>query len=170
MNDPRPWAVLVSEVMLQQTQTSRVVEPWRRFLERFPTPTSCADAPLSTVLTVWAGLGYPRRAKAIHDAARVMRDDHDGAVPREVAQLLQLPGVGEYTAHAVASFAFAKPVAVLDTNVGRVLARAIENRTLRHREARAARRVAPTTSRLGSLQSGHARPRGAVLSSHTALP
>ncbi len=128
--------MLVSEVMLQQTQTSRVVEPWRRFLERFPTPTSCADAPLSTVLTVWAGLGYPRRAKAIHDAARVMRDDHDGAVPREVAQLLQLPGVGEYTAHAVASFAFAKPVAVLDTNVGRVLARAIENRTLRHREAR----------------------------------
>lgn len=135
INDPRPWAVLVSEVMLQQTQTSRVVEPWQRFLKLFPTPTHCADAPLSAVLTAWSGLGYPRRAKALHGAARVIRDDFGGEVPSDVALLLQLPGVGEYTAHAVASFAFGRSVAVLDTNVGRVLARALENRTLRRGEA-----------------------------------
>jgi A/G-specific adenine glycosylase len=123
--------------MLQQTQTSRVVEPWFRFLEQFPTPTRCADAPLSAVLTAWTGLGYPRRAKSLHGAARVMRDEYAGEVPSNVAQLLELPGVGEYTAHAVASFAFGQPVAVLDTNVGRVLARALENRTLRRGEARA---------------------------------
>jgi A/G-specific adenine glycosylase len=137
INDPRPWAVLVSEVMLQQTQTSRVVEPWRRFLEQFPTPTRCADAPLSAVLTSWTGLGYPRRAKALHAAARVIRDEFAGDVPSDVPSLRQLPGVGEYTAHAVASFAFQRPVAVLDTNVGRVLARALENRTLVRSEARA---------------------------------
>ncbi len=122
--------------MLQQTQTSRVIDPWQRFLERFPTPTHCADAPLSNVLTLWTGLGYPRRAKALHGAARMIRDDFDGDVPRDVAALRQLPGVGEYTANAVASFAFGEPVAVLDTNVGRVLARAVENRTLRTSEAR----------------------------------
>jgi A/G-specific adenine glycosylase len=134
---PDPWAVLVSEFMLQQTQTSRVVEPWRRFLTTFPTPTACADAPLSAVLRLWGGLGYHRRAKALHEAARRIRDQHDGAVPREVRDLRSLPGVGEYTANAVASFAFAAPVAVLDTNVGRVLARALVNRTLRPAEARA---------------------------------
>ena len=136
INDPRPWAVLVSEVMLQQTQTSRVVEPWRRFLELFPTPSRCAEAPLSSVLTAWTGLGYPRRAKALHAAARVIRDEFDGVVPNDAVLLRQLPGVGEYTAHAVASFAFGSPVAVLDTNVGRVLARALENRTLKQSEAR----------------------------------
>lgn len=135
MNDPRPWAVLVSEVMLQQTQTSRVLGPWKVFLERFPTPTSCADSPLSGVLTLWTGLGYPRRAKALHAAARMIRDEFSGEVPRSVIDLKRLPGVGDYTAHAVASFAFAEPVAVLDTNVGRVLARALANRSLRHREA-----------------------------------
>jgi A/G-specific adenine glycosylase len=122
--------------MLQQTQTSRVIEPWRQLLDLFPTPKSCADASLATVLTAWTGLGYPRRAKALHGAARVIRDEYRGEVPREVAQLFRLPGVGEYTAHAVASFAFGEPVAVLDTNVGRVLARALENRTLRRGEAR----------------------------------
>jgi A/G-specific adenine glycosylase len=139
-----PWAILVSEVMLQQTSVSRVVVPWRRFVDSFPTPTSCADAPLADVLRLWAGLGYHRRAKALHDAARVMRDRFDGAVPRDVGDLMSLPGVGEYTAHAVASFAFSKRVAVLDTNVGRVLARAIANRPLQRSEARAmARELLP---------------------------
>ncbi len=127
---------MVSEFMLQQTQTSRVIEPWRRFLDRFPTPQTCADAPLSDVLVLWAGLGYHRRAKALHDAARLIRDEFEGAVPSEVSALRRLPGVGEYTAHAVASFAFGQNVAVLDTNVGRVLARAIANRPLRPAEAR----------------------------------
>jgi A/G-specific adenine glycosylase len=128
--------VLVSEVMLQQTQTSRVIVPWANFIAAFPSPTSCADAPLSTVLRLWEGLGYHRRAKALHDAATMIRDDYDGAVPFAVADLRRLPGVGEYTANAVASFAFGENVAVVDTNVGRVLARAIANRTLSVAEAR----------------------------------
>jgi len=109
--------------MLQQTQTSRVIEPWTKFLERFPTPRSCADVALAEVLGAWRGLGYHRRAKALHDTARVLRDEFDGVVPRTVKELRTLPGVGEYTAAAVASFAYGEHVAVLDTNVGRVLAR-----------------------------------------------
>ena len=131
-----PWAILVSEVMLQQTQTSRVVGPWTRFVEAFPTPRSCADATLASVLRLWGGLGYHRRAKALHGAALIIRDEFDGAVPRNVDELRRLPGVGEYTANAVASFAFDQPVAVLDTNVGRVLARAVANRQLSNVEAR----------------------------------
>ncbi|HUY16267.1 MAG TPA: A/G-specific adenine glycosylase, partial [Acidimicrobiales bacterium] len=131
------WAILVSEVMLQQTQTSRVVEPWTKFIERFPTSRSCADASLAEVLTAWRGLGYHRRAKALHDTARVLRDEFGDVVPSSLQELRTLPGVGEYTAAAVASFAYGEPVAVLDTNVGRVLARAISNRRLRPSEARA---------------------------------
>jgi A/G-specific adenine glycosylase len=122
--------------MLQQTSTSRVLEPWSRFLERFPTPTSCADSPLADVLALWRGLGYPRRAKALHETAQILRDQYDGVVPSDVASLRQLPGIGEYTSAAVASFAYGERVAVLDTNVGRVLARAIANRRLPLREAR----------------------------------
>ena len=104
-------------------------------MDRFPTPDSCANAPLSAVLQLWAGLGYHRRAEALHRAARIIRDEFAGRVPGDVAQLRQLPGVGEYTAHAVASFAFGRPVAVLDTNVGRVLARGVANRVLGRTEA-----------------------------------
>lgn len=130
-----PWAILVSEVMLQQTQVPRVLEPWRRFLATFPTPTSCADAPLAAILRRWEGLGYHRRAKALHGAARMIRDEFGGEVPRDVASLHRLPGVGKYTANAVGSFAFGQRVAVLDTNVGRVLARAVANKTLAARRA-----------------------------------
>ncbi len=136
INDPRPWAVLVSEVMLQQTSTSRVLEPWRRFMERFPTPGACAEASLADVLSLWRGLGYPRRAKALHETARILRDDYEGIVPRDVDALRRLPGVGDYTSAAVASFAYGEAVAVLDTNVGRVLSRALANRRLRPKEAR----------------------------------
>lgn len=122
--------------MLQQTQTSRVIDPWTRFIVTFPSATSCANAPLSAVLRLWGGLGYHRRARALHDAAKMIRDEFDGVVPREVVQLRRLPGVGEYTANAVASFAFGDAVAVVDTNVGRVLARALANRTLKGVEAR----------------------------------
>lgn len=130
-----PWAIVVSEFMLQQTQTSRVVDPWRRFLERFPTPTACADAPLGEVLRLWEGLGFHRRAKFLHDTALALRDQWGGEVPREVADLRSLPGVGAYTANAIASFAFGAPTAVLDTNVGRILARAVANRRLASKEA-----------------------------------
>jgi A/G-specific adenine glycosylase len=130
-----PWAIFVSEVMLQQTSTRRVIDPWRRFLDAYPTPEACARAPLADVLRHWSGLGYPRRAKSLHEAARVITDRFAGAVPSQPEELLGLPGVGPYTAHAVASFAFDRRVAVLDTNVGRVLARAVAKRPLRPREA-----------------------------------
>ena len=122
--------------MLQQTSVARVRGHWSSFLTRFPTPASCADAPLADVLVAWQGLGYPRRAKALHDTARTVCEEFGGVVPRDVADLRRLPGVGEYTASAVASFAYGEPVAILDTNVGRVLARALANRTLSRREAR----------------------------------
>ena len=133
LNDP--WAIFVSEVMLQQTSTRRVIDPWRRFLDSYRTPEACARAPLADVLRHWSGLGYPRRAKSLHEAARVITERFAGVVPSEPEELLGLPGVGPYTAHAVASFAFDRRVAVLDTNVGRVLARALANRPLRPREA-----------------------------------
>lgn len=122
--------------MLQQTSTARVIVPWARFMEQFPTPQSCADAPLAQVLVAWSGLGYPRRAKALHDAARTITEEFAGAVPTEIEELRRLAGVGEYTANAVASFAYGRRVAVLDTNVGRVLARAVANDTLRMNAAR----------------------------------
>jgi A/G-specific adenine glycosylase len=122
--------------MLQQTQTSRVLEPWRRFMEIFPTPSACANASLAEVLGAWRGLGYPRRAKALYDTARILRDEYGDHVPSSVEELRRLPGVGEYTSAAVASFAFGERVAVLDTNVGRVLSRALANRRLGQNEAR----------------------------------
>jgi A/G-specific adenine glycosylase len=118
-----PYAVLVSEAMLQQTQASRVIPAFTAFLVRFPTVRSLAAASRADVLRAWAGLGYNRRAVALHEAARRIRDDHGGRVPREIASLRALPGVGPYTASAVASIAFGEPVAAVDVNVRRVTAR-----------------------------------------------
>lgn len=118
-----PYAIWVSETMLQQTQVATVVPYYRRFLERFPTVASLAAAPLSDVLSLWAGLGYYRRAKHLHLAAQEMMARHGGRVPGTVAALITLPGVGRYTAGAVASIAFNLPVPVVDGNVMRVLAR-----------------------------------------------
>ncbi len=118
-----PWAVLVSEVMLQQTQVDRVVPRWRRFLERWPDTASCAAASLAEVLGEWQGLGYPRRARALHAAATMVELEHGGRFPDQLDELLRLPGVGPYTARAVLAFAFERDAAVLDTNVGRILAR-----------------------------------------------
>ena len=118
-----PWAILVAEVMLQQTQAPRVVPKWEAFLESFPTPPACADAPLGDVLRLWHGLGYPRRARNLHLAAQEIVDRHGGVVPDALDELLALPGVGAYTARAVLAFAYEQDVAVADTNIGRVLAR-----------------------------------------------
>lgn len=118
-----PWAVLVSEVMLQQTQVSRVVLRWERFLDRFPTPAACASAPLGDVLREWQGLGYPRRARNLHCAAQ--RVIELGSFPRDLSGLLALPGVGQYTARALMAFAFELDAAVVDTNIARVYARVI---------------------------------------------
>lgn len=118
-----PWLVLVSEVMLQQTSTGRVIERFERFVDMFPTPQVCATSPLAELLVEWQGLGYPRRCRNLHLAARVIVDDHGGAVPRDLDALLALPGVGPYTARAVLAFAFGDDAAVVDTNVARVLSR-----------------------------------------------
>lgn len=117
------WAVLVSEAMLQQTQVARVVPKYHAFLDRFPEPEDCAAAPQGDVVTMWAGLGYNRRAVQLHRAARSMVERHEGRVPDRLDELLALPGVGPYTARAVLAFAFEADAAVVDTNVARVLAR-----------------------------------------------
>jgi A/G-specific adenine glycosylase len=132
-----PWAIYVSEVMLQQTPVARVRAPWRSFLDAYPTPTACADASLADVLRGWGTLGFPRRARSLHLAARVMRDEHAGRVPDSLEALEALPGVGPYTARAVGSFAYAVAVGVLDTNVGRILARAVVNEPLSRARAQA---------------------------------
>ena len=118
-----PWAILVSEVMLQQTQVSRVEPRYRSFLERFPTPAACAAAPVADVIDEWAGLGYNRRAVFLHRSATAVVDRHGGVFPSDLDGLLALPGIGPYTARAVLAFAFEQDVGVVDTNVGRVLAR-----------------------------------------------
>ena len=117
-----PWAILVSELMLQQTQVARVVDRLPRFLERFPTP-AVASASVADVIDEWQGLGYNRRAVNLHRACTVMVDHHDGEVPRALDDLLALPGIGPYTARAVRVFAFELDDAVVDTNIGRILAR-----------------------------------------------
>jgi A/G-specific adenine glycosylase len=118
-----PYAVWVSEVMLQQTQASRVVPAFRSFLRRFPTVRALAAAPRRDVVREWGGLGYNRRAVRLSEAARQIVRDHGGLIPRDPATLRELPGVGPYTAAAVASLGFGRPVAVVDTNVRRVVAR-----------------------------------------------
>ena len=115
--------MLVSEVMLQQTQVDRVIPKWTAFLDRFPDPARCAAAPLGAVIEAWAGLGYNRRGVALHRCARVVVDEHDGRLPMDLPALLALPGIGPYTARAVLAFAGERDVAVVDTNVARVLAR-----------------------------------------------
>ena len=123
-----PWAVLVSEVMLQQTPVARVLEPYAAWLVRWPTPaTLAADAPGEAV-RMWGRLGYPRRALRLHAAAVAIVERHGGVLPATVEDLLALPGVGDYTARAVAAFAHRQRVPVVDTNVRRVVARAVEGR------------------------------------------
>lgn len=116
-----PWEVLVSEVMLQQTQVPRVIPKWHAFLAEFPTTAACAAAPLGDVLRCWQGLGYPRRARNLHAAA--IEVERLGAFPQTLQGLLTLPGVGAYTARAVLAFAFEADAAVVDTNIARVYAR-----------------------------------------------
>jgi len=120
-----PYAILVSEVMAQQTQILRVVEAWSRFLDRFPSVHALAAASPADVLRAWRGMGYDRRALNLHRAARLIVAEYGGQVPRDIAALERLPGIGPYTARAVASIAFGMPVGAVDTNVRRVLGRAL---------------------------------------------
>jgi A/G-specific adenine glycosylase len=118
-----PYHVTVSEFMLQQTQVSRVLEYYPRFLERFPTVTDLAAARPKAVMEQWEGLGYYARARNLHALAREVVGRYDARTPSEPAELIKLPGVGRYTAGAVASFAYERPVAAVDTNVARVIRR-----------------------------------------------
>jgi A/G-specific adenine glycosylase len=124
-DDATPWGVLVSEVMLQQTPVARVLPVWRQWMARWPSPATLAvDAPGEAV-RAWGALGYPRRALRLHAVATTIAGDHGGRVPDSAAGLRALPGIGPYTAAAVASFAFGRRHAVVDTNVRRVQARAV---------------------------------------------
>jgi A/G-specific adenine glycosylase len=120
-----PWAVMVSEFMLQQTPVARVLPVFESWMEAWPTPADLAAAPSGEAVRAWGRLGYPRRALRLHAAATAIVDRHDGEVPAAYDELIALPGVGDYTASAIASFAFGASHAVLDTNVRRVLARAV---------------------------------------------
>ena len=141
--DCSPWGVFLSEVMSQQTPLARVEPIWREWMERWPTPGALAAAAPGDAVRAWGRLGYPRRALRLHEAATVLVERHGGQVPGTPAELLALPGVGAYTAAAVSCFAFGIPEVVVDTNVRRVLARAVEgkafpNLTLNRAEARLA--------------------------------
>ena len=122
------WQVLVSEFMLQQTPVARVDPIWRDWVARWPTPSATAAASAADVLRAWGKLGYPRRAKRLHECATVIAEEHGDVVPDDVDALLALPGVGTYTARAIACFAYGKRVPVVDTNVRRVVARAVHGR------------------------------------------
>lgn len=119
------WGVLVSEIMLQQTPVARVIPRLELWLARWPTPAALAAAPSGEAVRAWDRLGYPRRALRLHAAATVITELHGGVVPSDITQLLQLPGIGDYTARAVAVFAFGLRHPVVDTNVRRVIARAV---------------------------------------------
>ena len=123
-----PWGVLVSEVMLQQTPVARVLPVWEAWMTSWPEPADLVRAGAGEAVRAWGRLGYPRRALRLHEAATAIMEHHGGEVPADHGELLTLPGVGEYTAAAVASFAFGRRHAVLDTNVRRVLARVVSGR------------------------------------------
>jgi A/G-specific adenine glycosylase len=122
--------VLVSELMLQQTQVARVVPRWHAFLARWPTAPACAASSPDDVVREWAGLGYNRRALNLHRCAVAITNDHGGTLPDDRDSLLALPGVGPYTARAVQAFAFGRDVGVLDVNAARVIARALAGQSL----------------------------------------
>ena len=124
-----PYHSLVSELMLQQTQVSRVIEKFQAFIERFPTVQALAAAPEDEVLAAWAGLGYYRRARLLHACARAIVERHDGVVPDSLDELIALPGIGRYTAGAIASMVFGQRAAIVDGNVTRVLLR-VHNRAV----------------------------------------
>lgn len=131
-----PWAVVVSELMLQQTQVARVVPRFHAFMARFPDAATCAAATPGDVVRMWSGLGYNRRALHLHQLAVACVERHGGSLPADLGSLLALPGVGPYTARAVLVFAFEHDLGVVDSNVGRVLAR-WEGRSLTSPEAQA---------------------------------
>lgn len=121
-----PWGVLVSEFMLQQTPVVRVLPKWNEWMQRWPTPSDLASASTAEVITAWGRLGYPRRALRLYECAKIIENEFNGKVPESEEILKSLPGVGEYTAAAIASFAYEAKALVLDINIRRVFARVID--------------------------------------------
>jgi A/G-specific adenine glycosylase len=132
-----PWAVLVSELMLQQTQVPRVVARYGPFLEQFPTADACGAASVGDVVAAWSGLGYNRRAVNLHRCATAVCEQHGGSLPDDLESLLALPGIGPYTARAVLVFAYERDIGLVDTNAGRFVARALVGAPVHAREAQA---------------------------------
>lgn len=121
--EPSPWSILLSEILLQQTQMERGISYHAKLLERFPTVQSMAESSVDEVLHLWQGAGYYSRARRLHALSRVVMESHNGVLPNTYQELLKLPGIGSYTAAAVASMAFSRPVACVDGNIRRVMAR-----------------------------------------------
>ncbi|MEV4129854.1 A/G-specific adenine glycosylase [Nocardia sp. NPDC049707] len=126
--DVTAWQILMSEIMLQQTPVVRVEPIWREWVARWPVPSAMAASSQAEVLRAWGKLGYPRRALRLHECAKVLAEEHGDEVPTDVDVLLGLPGIGAYTARAVVCFAYGQRVPVVDTNVRRVVARAVHGR------------------------------------------
>ncbi|ETD31045.1 A/G-specific adenine glycosylase [Williamsia sp. D3] len=131
------WHILISEIMLQQTPVSRVAPIWEQWIERWPVPSAMAASPVGEVVRAWGKLGYPRRAMRLHACSAVLAAEHGDVVPSDVDVLLTLPGIGDYTARAIACFAYGQSVPVVDTNVRRVVARAVHGRAEPGNPARA---------------------------------
>ena len=123
--DAGAWPILISEIMLQQTPVVRVLPAWTEWVSRWPTPADLAADPVGEAIRAWGRLGYPRRAKWLHACAVKIVENHGGEVPRQLDQLLALPGIGDYTARAVLSFAYGQRHPVVDTNVRRLVARVV---------------------------------------------
>ena len=123
-----PWGVVVSEFMLQQTPVNRVLPVWEAWMKKWPTPKHLAKAKKSDVIKYWGRLGYPRRALRLHETSKIITAKYRGSIPKTLPELRELPGVGEYTAAAIYSFAYGKRALVLDTNIRRVFARAIDGK------------------------------------------
>ncbi|MFF8314986.1 A/G-specific adenine glycosylase [Streptomyces lydicus] len=162
------WGVMVSEFMLQQTPVSRVLPVYEQWLARWPRPADLAAEAPGEAVRAWGRLGYPRRALRLHAAASAIQERHGGDVPREHSQLLALPGVGEYTAAAVASFAYGQRHAVLDTNVRRVFARAVAGRQFPPNattaaERKLARQLLPEDEQLAARWAAATMELGALL-------
>ena len=121
-----PWGVMVSEYMLQQTPVNRVLPKWIEWMDRWPTPADLAEASPAQVITAWGRLGYPRRALRLHAAAQIIAEDFNNEVPNDEITLQSLPGIGQYTAAAIAAFAFERRTLVMDVNIRRLLTRVID--------------------------------------------
>lgn len=165
--DTSAWGVLLSEVMSQQTPVARVAPIWEQWMHTWPTPSEFAKAGTDEVLRAWGKLGYPRRALRLLECARVIVERHDGQVPSDVDELLALPGIGEYTARAVACFHFGQNVPVVDTNVRRVYRRAVDGQflqgTARRSELDEVAAILPEDSARGPRMSAALMELGALV-------